>query len=66
MWLDIFWLVLGLVLILYGANLLTDGASAVAKRLGVSDLIIGLTVVALGTSTPELVISIMADRKSVV
>ena len=60
MWLDIFWLVLGLVLILYGANLLTDGASAVAKRLGVSDLIIGLTVVALGTSTPELVISIMA------
>ncbi len=60
MWLDIFWLVLGLVLILYGANLLTDGASAVAKRLGVSDLIIGLTVVAMGTSTPELVISIMA------
>lgn len=60
MWLDIVWLILGLVLILYGANLLTDGASAVAKRLGVSDLIIGLTVVALGTSTPELVISVMA------
>lgn len=60
MWIDIFWLVAGLALILYGANLLTDGASAVAKRMGVSDLIIGLTVVAFGTSTPELVISIMA------
>lgn len=60
MWIDIFWLVAGLALILYGANLLTDGASAVAKRMGVSDLIIGLTVVAFGTSTPELVISLMA------
>lgn len=61
MWTDIFWLMAGLALILYGANLLTDGASAIAKRLGVSDLIIGLTVVALGTSTPELVISIVAS-----
>lgn len=60
MWTDIFWLIAGLALILYGANLLTDGASAVAKRMGVSDLIIGLTVVAFGTSTPELVISLMA------
>ena len=55
---SIVWLVIGLVLILGGANFLTDGASAVAKRLGVSDLMIGLTVVALGTSTPELSISI--------
>lgn len=47
----------GLLLILYGANLLTDGASAIAKRLGVSDLTIGLTVVAFGTSAPELAIS---------
>lgn len=60
MWTDIFWLIAGLALILYGANLLTDGASAVAKRMGVSDLIIGLTVVAFGTSAPELVISLMA------
>lgn len=60
MWTDIFWLIAGLGLILYGANLLTDGASAVAKRMGVSDLIIGLTVVAFGTSAPELVISLMA------
>lgn len=57
---DILWLVIGLVLILVGANWLTDGASAVAKRWGVSDLVIGLTVVALGTSAPELAISLIS------
>lgn len=60
MWLDIFFLLLGLALILIGANALTDGASAMAKRWGVSDLVIGLTVVAFGTSAPELVISVMS------
>ncbi len=58
--LDILFLIGGLVLILYGANWLTDGASAIAKRFGVSDLMIGLTVVALGTSMPELVISLLS------
>lgn len=57
---DVILLVLGLVLILIGANALTDGASAVAKRFGISDLVIGLTVVAFGTSAPELVVSVMA------
>lgn len=57
---DIFFLILGLALILVGANILTDGASAIAKRWGVSDLIIGLTVVAFGTSAPELVISLIS------
>lgn len=57
---DIFFLLLGLVLILLGANGLTDGASALAKRWGISDLVIGLTVVAFGTSAPELVISIVS------
>lgn len=47
----------GLVLILAGANFLTDGASALARRMGVSDLVVGLTVVAFGTSMPEFVIS---------
>lgn len=56
----IFWLIVGLVLILVGANALTDGASAIAKRLGVSDLVVGLTIVAFGTSAPELVISIVS------
>lgn len=60
MLLDILILIGSLALILLGANWLTDGASAIARRLGVSDLIIGLTVVALGTSTPELVISIVS------
>lgn len=57
---DIVWLVAGLAAILVGADMLTDGSSAIAKRMGVSDLIIGLTVVAFGTSTPELVISVMS------
>lgn len=58
---DIVWLIVGLVLILTGANFLTDGASAVAKKFGITDLVIGLTVVAFGTSAPELVISITAS-----
>lgn len=58
--LDVFFLVAGLALILLGANGLTDGAAAVAKRFQISDLVIGLTIVAFGTSAPELVISVMA------
>ncbi len=57
------WLVLGLALTLYGANILTDGASALAKRLGVSEFVIGLTVVAIGTSMPELVIGVMSAAR---
>lgn len=57
---DIIWLVAGLVLILVGANALTDGASAIAKRMGISELVVGLTVVAFGTSAPELVISVVS------
>lgn len=57
---NILWLVLGLVLILVGANALTDGASSIAKRMGISDLVVGLTVVAFGTSAPELAISVLS------
>lgn len=57
---DILYLLLGLAMILVGANLLTDGASAIARRWGVSDLVIGLTVVAFGTSAPEFVISLLS------
>ena len=60
MFLNIVYLILGLLLILWGANALTDGSSAIAKKWGVSDLIIGLTVVAFGTSAPELTISIIS------
>ena len=58
--LDIIYIVAGMVFILVGANLLTDGASALARRFGISDLVVGLTVVAFGTSTPELVISVLS------
>lgn len=54
------YLIGGLLLILFGANWLTDGSSAIARRLGISDLIVGLTIVAFGTSAPELVISVIS------
>lgn len=60
MLLSVFYLILGLVLILVGANALTDGASAIARRSGISELVIGLTIVAFGTSSPELVITIVS------
>lgn len=58
--LSIIWLIVGLVLILLGADWLVDGSSSIARRLGMSDLIVGLTVVAFGTSCPELAISIVS------
>ncbi len=61
MLIDIVFLIIGLVLILGGANALTDGASAIAKRFGLSDLVVGLTVVAFGTSAPELAISVVSS-----
>ncbi len=60
MLMNIIWLIIGLVLILVGANALIDGASSVARRMGISDLVVGLTVVAFGTSAPELVISVIS------
>ena len=59
MW-NILLLIGGLMLILFGANGLTDGAAAVAKKFKISDLVIGLTIVAFGTSAPELVISVLS------
>ena len=58
MFMTVFMLVLGLCLILAGANFMTDGSVAIAKRFGMSDFLIGLTVVAMMTSAPELVVSI--------
>lgn len=59
----VFWLVLGLALLLVSSRVLVWGAVSIAEALGVSDLIIGLTIVALGTSLPELAASVMAARK---
>lgn len=57
---DILLLLVGLGLILGGANFLTDGSAAVAQRFRVPEFIIGLTIVAVGTSMPELVVSVLS------
>lgn len=56
-------LVVGFLLLLKGAAFLVDGSSAIARRLKVSDLAIGLTVVAFGTSTPELFVNLFASAQ---
>jgi len=56
-------LIIGFALLIKGADFLVDGASSIARRLDVSDLVIGLTVVAFGTSTPELFVNIIASIK---
>ena len=63
MLLDLFYFVIGIVLIIAGANYLTEGASALARRFGVSPLVVGLTIVAFGTSTPELIVSLLSALK---
>lgn len=60
---NILLLIGGLVLILVGANALTDGASSIAKRFNISSLVIGLTIVAFGTSAPELTVSVVSALK---
>ena len=61
---SLFWLVVGLVVLIGSSRLLVWGAVGIAKALGISDLIIGLTIVAIGTSLPELASSIVAVRKN--
>jgi len=59
-WLLAVLLVAGFVLLVKGADFLVDGASALAKRFGITDLVIGLTVVAFGTSMPEFVVNMVS------
>ncbi len=59
----VFWLVIGLLLLILSSRVLVWGAVKIATSLGVSDLIIGLTIVAIGTSLPELASSVIAARK---
>lgn len=54
---------IGLVVIVKGADWMTDGASAIAKRFGISTLVIGMTIVAIGSSAPEFVVSALAAIK---
>ena len=60
MTIQFFILIAGLVLILMGANWLVDGASSIAKKTGMSEFIIGITIVGIGTSTPEMVVSFIS------
>ena len=57
-------IVVGFVLLIKGADFLVNGASSLAKRFNVSDIAIGLTVVAMGTSAPELVVNIISGSVS--
>jgi len=56
-------LIVGFILLIKGADFLVSGASSIARRMHVSDLVIGLTIVAFGTSTPELFVNIFASIK---
>ena len=56
-------LIIGFALLVKGADLFVDGASGIAKKFGISELIIGLTIVAMGTSAPEAAVSIAAAAK---
>lgn len=60
---DILLLIGGLVLILAGANVLTDGSASIAKRFRIPNIVIGLTIVAFGTSAPELTVSVSSALK---
>lgn len=62
-WLSILWLIAGLAMLVVGSNLFVDSASSVALSLGISEGVVGLTVVAGGTSLPELATSVVAARK---
>jgi cation:H+ antiporter len=62
-WLSAFYVVLGLGCLIFGSNLFVDAASNIATTLGVSESIIGLTIVAGGTSLPELATSVVAAHK---
>ena len=54
-------LLAGLALTLFGADWLTDGAAVVARRFRISDFVVGMTVIAIGTSTPELAVSLLSS-----
>ena len=59
-WVAVVFIIVGFVALVKGADWLVDGASAIAKRFGISDLVIGLTVVAFGTSMPEFVVNMVS------
>ncbi|MBP9926789.1 MAG: sodium:calcium antiporter, partial [Cyclobacteriaceae bacterium] len=63
MLLSIILLLVGFAILIKGADFLVSGSSSIAKKFNISNIAIGLTVVALGTSTPELLVSITSSLK---
>lgn len=63
MLLNILFIIIGVTLVLWGADRLTDGASSIARRMNVPEIVIGLTIVAAGTSAPELFVSLVSALK---
>ena len=63
--LQVFLLVVGFVMLIKGADFFVEGAAELAKRLQIPELIIGLTVVAMGTSIPEAAVSITAQLQGI-
>jgi len=61
MFLTIILFIIGFILLIKGADIMVDGSSSIAKRYGISTFVIGLTIVAFGTSAPEMVVSILAS-----
>jgi len=61
--LDIICIIIGFILLISGANLLVKGASNIAKKFHIPEILIGLTIVALGTSAPELIVTITSANK---
>ena len=62
-WLNVILLIAGVVIVLKGADWLTDGAVGIAEKMGIPQLVIGLTIVAMGTSMPELCVSLYLHSK---
>ena len=60
MLLQLFLIIVGFALLVWGADLLVNGSSQIAARVGLPDRVIGLTVVAVGTAMPELVVSVVS------
>jgi cation:H+ antiporter len=60
MFFDILWILAGLVMIIVGSDWLVDGASGIARKYGISEFVIGMTIVGIGTSMPELVASVIS------
>ena len=63
LFISIIMLIVGIVFVIKGADFLVDGSSILAKKVGVSELVIGLTIVSMGTSAPELVVNLVAGMQ---